>query len=105
MRSDNLFSKFHLRLNAIFWGHNATYHLQGYSKDVLREDKVETLQLIITMPKRATLTYTSEDAPHLPGDQLSVYYCKYSGKHAFTIGKKGQQHEGACLSIDEGVQE
>ncbi|GMH32640.1 hypothetical protein BSKO_00474 [Bryopsis sp. KO-2023] len=37
------------------------------------------------MPKRATLTYTSEDAPHLPGDQLSVYYCKYSGKHAFTI--------------------
>lgn len=36
------------------------------------------------MPKRATLTYTSEDAPKTTEAQLYVYYCKYSGIHAFT---------------------
>jgi hypothetical protein len=36
------------------------------------------------MPRRATLTYSSEDAPELHSDQLYVYYCKYSGKHALT---------------------
>lgn len=37
------------------------------------------------MPKRATLTYTSEDAPKAGEDQdLFVYYCRYSGRHAFT---------------------
>ncbi len=40
------------------------------------------------MPKRTTLTFTSEDAPlDAPQDRLLVYYCKYTGKHAFTIGK------------------
>lgn len=50
------------------------------------------------MPKRTTLTFTSEDAPQQPGaaEQLYVYYCKYTGKHAFTIGAcKGW--ESACL--------
>ncbi|GAX83996.1 hypothetical protein CEUSTIGMA_g11421.t1 [Chlamydomonas eustigma] len=37
------------------------------------------------MPKRTTLTFTSEDAPKSGEDTLYVYYCKYSGKHAFTI--------------------
>ncbi len=36
------------------------------------------------MPRRATLTYSSEDAPQLGGDELHVYYCRYSGKHAMT---------------------
>ncbi|KAK9838591.1 hypothetical protein WJX84_008607 [Apatococcus fuscideae] len=36
------------------------------------------------MPRRATLTYSSEDAPQLGGDELHVYYCRYSGKHALT---------------------
>lgn len=39
------------------------------------------------MPKRATLTYTSEDAPKVDQTKLFVYYCKFSGKHAFTIGR------------------
>ena len=39
------------------------------------------------MPKRTTLTYTSEDAPKNLDDVLYVYYCKFSGKHAFTLGK------------------
>ncbi|KAG1657191.1 hypothetical protein FOA52_003605 [Chlamydomonas sp. UWO 241] len=40
------------------------------------------------MPKRTTLTFTSEDAPkQAEDDTLFVYYCKYSGKHAFTIDK------------------
>jgi hypothetical protein len=40
------------------------------------------------MPKRTTLTFTSEDAPQQTDrpDQLYVYYCKFTGKHAFTIG-------------------
>mmetsp|Transcript_23431 Transcript_23431/g.51441 ORF Transcript_23431/g.51441 Transcript_23431/m.51441 type:complete len:241 (-) Transcript_23431:392-1114(-) len=37
------------------------------------------------MPKRTTLTFTSEDAPKTTEGQLFVYYCKYSGKHAFTL--------------------
>ncbi|KAF8069384.1 hypothetical protein HT031_001499 [Scenedesmus sp. PABB004] len=36
------------------------------------------------MPKRTTLIYTSNDAPRTEGAHLFVYYCKYSGKHAFT---------------------
>mmetsp|Transcript_11992 Transcript_11992/g.33731 ORF Transcript_11992/g.33731 Transcript_11992/m.33731 type:complete len:232 (+) Transcript_11992:176-871(+) len=36
------------------------------------------------MPKRATLTYSSEDANTLKEQQVFVYYCKYSGKHALT---------------------
>lgn len=39
-----------------------------------------------TMPKRTTLTYTSYDAPKTEETTLVVYYCKYSGKHAFTTG-------------------
>lgn len=38
------------------------------------------------MPKRTTLLYTSADAPNTTENQLYVYYCKYSGKHAFTTG-------------------
>lgn len=38
------------------------------------------------MPKRTTLTFTSEDAPQGQDDKLYVYYCKFTGKHAFTIG-------------------
>lgn len=36
------------------------------------------------MPKRQTLIYTSNDGPRNDTNQLFVYYCKYSGKHAFT---------------------
>lgn len=42
------------------------------------------------MPKRQTILYTSNDAPRSEGAQLFVYYCKYSGKHAFTTGQHGQ---------------
>jgi hypothetical protein len=38
------------------------------------------------MPKRQTIIYTSNDAPRTDGTQLFVYYCRYSGKHAFTTG-------------------
>ncbi|MEW5308567.1 MAG: hypothetical protein WDW38_000515 [Sanguina aurantia] len=37
------------------------------------------------MPKRTTLTFTSENAPKVETSKLYVYYCKYSGKHAFTV--------------------
>ncbi|KAL6756952.1 hypothetical protein V8C86DRAFT_2612421 [Haematococcus lacustris] len=37
------------------------------------------------MPKRTTLTFTSEDVPQTNDDKLFVYYCKFTGKHAFTI--------------------
>jgi hypothetical protein len=39
------------------------------------------------MPKRTTILYTSSDG--LKGaaeDELIVYYCKFSGRHAFTTG-------------------
>ncbi|BDA44464.1 probable UPF0428 protein CXorf56 homolog at N-terminal half [Coccomyxa sp. Obi] len=36
------------------------------------------------MPKRTTLTYSSEDAPEVRGNELHVYYCKYSGRHVLT---------------------
>lgn len=36
------------------------------------------------MPKRQTIIYTSNDAPRTDGVRLFVYYCRYSGKHAFT---------------------
>jgi hypothetical protein len=43
------------------------------------------------MPKRTTLTFTSENAAKPDEEQLFVYYCKYSGRHALTtnisIGK------------------
>eukprot|EP00803_Ostreobium_quekettii_P008936 evm.model.scf_153.1 EVM.evm.TU.scf_153.1 scf_153:4386-6340(-) len=56
------------------------------------------------MPKRATLTYTSEDAPSLPGDQLCVYYCCYSGKHAFTtncdISKLPRRRTDGSIVLD-----
>jgi hypothetical protein len=42
------------------------------------------------MPKRQTILYTSNDAPRSEGAQLFVYYCKYSGKHAFTTGQYRQ---------------
>ena len=32
------------------------------------------------MPRRATLTYSSEDAPAVNSGKLFVYYCKFSGK-------------------------
>jgi hypothetical protein len=38
------------------------------------------------MPKRATIIFTSNDGPRQEGPGLFVYYCKYSGKHAFTTG-------------------
>ncbi len=41
------------------------------------------------MPKRTTLTFTSEDAGTAgQEDKLYVYYCKFTGKHAFTIGAR-----------------
>lgn len=40
------------------------------------------------MPKRTTLTFTSEDAPAANEEKLYVYYCKFTGKHAFTVGKR-----------------
>jgi hypothetical protein len=36
------------------------------------------------MPKRTTLTFTSENAAKPDEEQLLVYYCKYSGRHALT---------------------
>ena len=36
------------------------------------------------MPKRTTLTYSSEDALADDEQQLHVYYCKYSGRHVLT---------------------
>jgi hypothetical protein len=36
------------------------------------------------MPKRTTLTFTSDDAPKGAEEQLFVYYCKFSGRHALT---------------------
>ena len=39
------------------------------------------------MPKRTTLTFTSEDAPRQDNVKLWVYHCKYSGRHAFTVGE------------------
>ncbi len=36
------------------------------------------------MPKRHTLTFSSDDAPVVKSSELHVYYCKYSGKHALT---------------------
>lgn len=38
------------------------------------------------MPKRSTLTFSSEDAPPSDDDLLHVYYCKYSGQHCFITG-------------------
>jgi hypothetical protein len=39
------------------------------------------------MPKRTTVLYTSNDAPKTAEAQLWVYYCRYSGKPAFTTGE------------------
>ena len=36
------------------------------------------------MPKRATITFSSDDAPLVDSEELHVYYCKWSGKHAMT---------------------
>lgn len=36
------------------------------------------------MPRRATLTYSSEDAPAVGESKVYVYYCKYSGQHTLT---------------------
>ena len=36
------------------------------------------------MPKRATLTFSSDDAPEVDEEDLYVYYCKFSGRHAMT---------------------
>lgn len=36
------------------------------------------------MPRRATLTYSSEDALAAQTEQVYVYYCKYSGLHTLT---------------------
>lgn len=36
------------------------------------------------MPKRATLTFSSDDASHVKSQELHVLYCKYSGQHAMT---------------------
>ncbi len=36
------------------------------------------------MPKRATITFSSDDAPTVDSEELHVYYCKWSGKHAMT---------------------
>ena len=36
------------------------------------------------MPKRATLTFSSDDALHVKSQELHVFYCKYSGQHAMT---------------------
>lgn len=49
------------------------------------------------MPKRQTILYTSNDAPRTKEAQLFVYYCKYSGKHAFTTGRHGCVCLHVCL--------
>ncbi|KAK9825691.1 hypothetical protein WJX81_004753 [Elliptochloris bilobata] len=36
------------------------------------------------MPRRTTLTYSSKDAPDVRSEQIYVYYCKFSGRHALT---------------------
>ena len=34
------------------------------------------------MPKRSTVTYSSEDAPDYNEAKIVVYYCRYCGDHA-----------------------
>ena len=36
---------------------------------------------VFFQPKRATQTYSSEDAPEVDGAKIIVYYCKHSGEH------------------------
>lgn len=36
------------------------------------------------MPKRATLTFSSDDNQSAAAVDLFVYYCKYSGRHVLT---------------------
>lgn len=36
------------------------------------------------MPRRTTLTYSSEDAQVAAVEDIFVYYCKYSGQHVLT---------------------
>jgi hypothetical protein len=56
------------------------------------------------MPKRATIIFTSNDGPRQEGPGLFVYYCKYSGKHAFTTGARtaaGHLCSFACTAVRE----
>lgn len=39
------------------------------------------------MPRRVTLSYSSEDAPDIETEKIYVYYCKYSRKHALSTTK------------------
>jgi hypothetical protein len=51
------------------------------------------------MPKRTTLTFTSEDIPGKDvQESLFSYYCKFTGQHAFTIGQQhvGELEDGGC---------
>ena len=38
------------------------------------------------MPKRTTLTFSSEDAAPGTEEQVYTYYCRYSGEHCFITG-------------------
>ena len=49
------------------------------------------------MPKRTTLTFTSEDAPAVEEGKLFAYHCKYSGRHALTLGAFQAVGERAAL--------
>jgi len=52
------------------------------------------------MPKRQTILYTSSDGLKGAGDdELIVYYCKFSGRHAFTAGEHWLVVQQQPLSI------
>ena len=62
------------------------------------------------MPKRTTLTYSSEDALADDEQQLHVYYCKYSGRHVLTTTcdlrrapKRRYEHRKPPMSSLDGI--
>lgn len=55
------------------------------------------------MPKRATLTFSSDDAPAVKSQELHVYYCKYSGKHALTTDCDLRKVRARAASGNEGL--
>lgn len=59
------------------------------------------------MPRRATLTYSSEDAPTVGESKVYVYYCKYSGQHTLTtncnLSKAPRRRTDGARVIDTKV--
>lgn len=58
------------------------------------------------MPKRATLTFSSDDAVDVKSQELHVFYCKYSGQHAMTtdcdltkVCEHGRQRQPSIQSL------